>query len=194
MDSLVYHQRWLGVDEAGRGPLAGPVTAAAVILPEGFIISGLNDSKKLSDKQRQELETKIKAQALRWSVGWATVEEIDALNILRASQLAMRRAVAGCGDVHALVLIDGPYLIGSGHSEIAIVKGDAKVQQIAAASILAKEARDREMKNLDKLYPGYGLAKHMGYPTKSHVEALKVLGVTPIHRKSFGPVKACLSK
>lgn len=194
MSSLVFSQRWLGVDEAGRGPLAGPVTAAAVIIPENFKISGLNDSKKLSDKRRRDIEIQIKAQALRWSVGWATVEEIDRLNILRASQLAMRRAVAGCGDMHALVLIDGPYQIGSGHAEFAIVKGDAKVQQIAAASILAKEARDREMKNLDKIYPGYGLAKHMGYPTKSHVEALKVLGATPIHRKSFGPVKACFIK
>ena len=194
MSFLVYHQRWLGVDEAGRGPLAGPVNAAAVILPENCKITGLNDSKKLSDKQRRELEEEIKAHAIRWAIGWASVEEVDSLNILRASQLAMRRAVAGCGDINALVLIDGPYQIGSGHAEVAIVKGDEKVQQIAAASILAKEARDREMKILDKLYPGYGLAKHMGYPTKSHVDAIKRLGITPIHRKSFGPVKAFLIK
>lgn len=183
---------WIGVDEAGRGPLAGPVTAAAVVFVPGTVIAEVADSKILSAKRRGALEVEIKRQALRWGVGWATPEEIDQLNILQASLLAMRRAIASCGMFGGIVLADGNQLPRSGYDEWAIVKGDSKVLQISAASILAKEARDREMRRLDAIYPGYGLAGHMGYPTKQHCEALMRLGPTPIHRRSFGPVRLAI--
>lgn len=183
---------WIGVDEAGRGPLAGPVTAAAVVFFPGKVIAEVADSKILSSKKRAGLEEKIKSQAFRWGVGWATPEEIDRLNILQASLLAMRRAIAVCGMSGGIVLADGNQLPRSGYDEWAIVKGDSKVMEISAASILAKEARDREMRRLDAIYPGYGLAGHMGYPTKKHCEALMRLGATPIHRRSFAPVRLAI--
>lgn len=183
----------LGVDEAGRGPLAGPVTAAAVALPPGAEKWGLGDSKVLGARRRGELESRIKAEAVFWALGWASPEEIDRLNILEATMLAMRRAVAGCGVLRAWVLVDGPRCPRSGFDELAVVKGDAKVREISAASILAKQARDAEMRRLDAMHPGYGLAIHMGYPTRQHREALELLGPAPIHRRSFGPVRAAIA-
>jgi ribonuclease HII len=183
----------VGVDEAGRGPLAGPVFAGAVVLPMNHRIIGLADSKTLSQKKLISLELEIKEKALRWGIGIASVEEIDFLNILNASLLAMRRAVRVCGVVRGLLLVDGNRSPQSGYAEELIVKGDAKVEEISAASILAKVARDREMQNLDTLYPVYGLAHHMGYPTKEHCLALRIHGASPIHRKTFGPVRAVLS-
>lgn len=179
----------VGVDEAGRGPLAGPVTAAAVVFRPGHSILEVADSKTLSEKKRVELERLIKKESLCWAVGWASPEEIDQVNILQASLLAMRRAIAGCGIVRGLVLVDGIHCPRSGHDEWAIVKGDSKVAEISAASILAKQARDAEMRRLDVLHPGYGFAVHMGYPTAQHREAMAALGVTNIHRKKFGPVR-----
>jgi ribonuclease HII len=184
----------IGVDEAGRGPLAGPVVAGAVVLPKKHGIVGLADSKTLSEKKRDALELVIKAKALRWGIGVASVEEIDEMNILQASLLAMRRAVAACGVFSGILLVDGNQSPRSGYAEELIVKGDTKVEEISAASILAKVARDREMLRLDALYPEYGLAGHMGYPTKAHCEALLRHGATPIHRKTFGPVRAVLFK
>ena len=182
-----------GVDEAGRGPLAGPVMAAAVILDPLRPIAGLADSKKLSERRRDALEAEIKEKALAWSVACAEVEEIDALNILHASMLAMQRAILALNPAPLLALIDGnrcPSPLPC-RSE-AIVKGDQTVPAISAASILAKVARDRELLTLEDLYPGYGFAKHKGYPTKDHVAALEKLGVTPIHRRSFEPVRRLL--
>lgn len=177
-----------GVDEVGRGPLCGPVTAAAVILDPAHIPEGLNDSKALSHKRRAALEIEIKASAL-WCVAHASVEEIDALNILQASHLAMCRAIAGLSRIPDFVLVDGnrlpkDLLIPAQ----ALVKGDAKSVSISAASILAKEARDRLMVDLAQQYPGYGWEKNAGYPTKDHLDALQKLGVTPAHRRSFRPV------
>ena len=185
--------RWIaGVDEVGRGPLAGGVVAAAVILDPATPIPGLNDSKKLSDKQRQELVMLIKEHALALSIGRSSVEEIDSLNILQASLLAMQRAVEALPRRPQLVYVDGNHLPNWRFQAKAIVRGDAKIPTIAAASILAKVTRDCEMEALDSLYPGYGLAKHKGYPTKQHLEALAKLGPSPIHRKSFAPVSALL--
>ncbi|MBI2379987.1 MAG: ribonuclease HII [Gammaproteobacteria bacterium] len=183
-----------GIDEVGRGPLAGPVMAAAVILDPAKPITGLTDSKKLSEKQRERLFPLIQERALAWAVGRAEVEEIDAINILQASLLAMQRAVAGLpiAPVHALV--DGNRCPALPCTAQAIVKGDLTEPAISAASILAKVVRDREMAELDTVYPGYGLAKHAGYPTASHLEALARLGVSPIHRRSFGPVKRLLMR
>lgn len=182
-----------GVDEAGRGPLAGPVMAAAVILDIERPIAGLADSKKLSERNRGMLEVEIMEKALAWSVARAEVEEIDTLNILHATMLAMQRAVIALNPLPQLVLIDGnrcpPDL--PCRSE-AIVKGDQTVAAISAASILAKVARDRELLELDEQYPGYGFAKHKGYPTKDHVAALEKLGITPIHRRTFDPVRRML--
>lgn len=178
-----------GVDEAGRGPLAGPVCAAAVILDPENPIKGLADSKKLTAKKREALEPLIKARALAWCVAWGSVEEIDRLNILQATMLAMTRAVEGLSVRPQLVLVDGnrtPRL--PMHAE-AIVKGDALVPAISAASILAKTARDRLMADLAKQYPGYGFEVHAGYGTKRHLEALRALGPTPEHRRSFAPVR-----
>lgn len=185
--------RWIaGTDEVGRGPLAGDVVAAAVILDPATPIPGLNDSKKLSDKQRQELVILIKEHALALSIGRSSVVEIDSLNILQASLLAMRRAVEALPRPPQLVYVDGNHIPDWRFEAKAIVRGDAKMPAIAAASVLAKVTRDREMEALDSLYPGYGLAKHKGYPTKQHLEALAKLGPSPIHRKSFAPVSAVL--
>lgn len=182
-----------GVDEVGRGPLAGPVVAAAVILDPENPVMGLADSKALSEKKRDALFPEICEKALAWSIGRAEVEEIDELNILHASLLAMQRAVMGLSIHPDHALIDGnrcPLHLPC--VSTAVIKGDSRVEAIAAASIIAKVTRDREMVELDKAYPHYGLAGHKGYPTKVHVAALKEYGVTPIHRRSFGPVKAVL--
>jgi ribonuclease HII len=178
-----------GIDEAGRGPLAGPVTAAAVMLDPDWPIAGLADSKRLSAARRAALETEIQARALAWSVASASPAEIDALNILQASLLAMRRAVLGLSRVPDLALVDGNRCPALECPVQAIVGGDGKVAAIAAASILAKVARDRELVRLDALYPGYGLASHKGYPTADHLAALRALGPSPIHRRSFRPVR-----
>ncbi len=182
-----------GVDEVGRGPLAGPVVAAAVILDPARPIPGLADSKKLTEKRRELLSGQIREQALAWSLGRAEVEEIDRINILQASLLAMQRAVEGLSVAPHKALVDGNKLPRLACLAQAIVGGDSSVEAISAASIIAKVARDRELVGLDSQYPGYGLAKHKGYPTKFHMEALRNLGVTPIHRRSFGPVKRLLN-
>ncbi len=182
-----------GVDEVGRGPLAGPVVTAAVILDPQNPIEGLMDSKVLSEKKREALEPIIKKNALAWAIGRCEVEEIDQHNILQATMIAMQRAVAGLEQQPDKVLVDGNRTPDFGIPAEAIVKGDQSVPEICAASILAKVCRDREMVELDKVYPGYGLAKHKGYPTKAHVEALQRQGVTSIHRRSFGPVKKLLA-
>ncbi len=178
-----------GVDEVGRGPLAGDVVAAAVILDPRRPIVGLADSKKLSEKRRESLFVEIQEKALAWSVARASVEEIDCLNILQASLLAMKRAVETLHLQPEHVLVDGNRLPRWRYRAEAVVKGDDRVPAIAAASILAKVIRDRELVELDARYPGYGLAGHKGYPTATHLAALRRLGVTPIHRRSFGPVK-----
>ncbi|MBF0255309.1 MAG: ribonuclease HII [Gammaproteobacteria bacterium] len=178
-----------GVDEVGRGPLIGAVVTAAVILDPRQPIVGLNDSKKLSEKRREQLALEIKAKALAWALGRAEAAEIDALNILQASLLAMRRAVEALSIQPTEVLIDGNRIpVGLQMPARAIVGGDALEPAISAASILAKTARDAEMLQLDARYPGYGLAKHKGYPTRDHIQALIQLGPTPQHRRSFGPV------
>lgn len=182
-----------GVDEAGRGPLAGPVVTAAVILDPNRLIVGLADSKKLSTRQRQRLEIEIQTTALAWAVGRAEVDEIDRLNILQATMLAMRRAVEALSIRPDHVLVDGNRCPKLSVSVRAIVKGDQRVAAISAASILAKEARDREMVTLDSRYPGYGFAIHKGYPTRVHREALQRLGVCPIHRASYAPVRKQLA-
>lgn len=181
-----------GVDEVGRGPLAGPVVAAAVILNPDKPIDGLMDSKKLSENKRDLLSDLIKERALSWSLGRAEVSEIDEINILQASLLAMQRAVAGLSIQPELALIDGNKLPDLKCRAEAIIKGDSKIPAISAASIIAKVARDLEMQELDKLYPEYGLAKHKGYPTKTHIEALSVHGVSPIHRISYKPVRLAM--
>lgn len=181
-----------GVDEVGRGPLAGPVIAAAVILDQKNHIEGLADSKTLSCRRREELSSIIKHQAIAWAIGRAEVEEIDDINILQASLLAMSRAVGLLKINPTLVLVDGNKLPKLNCSARAIIKGDSKIAEISAASIVAKVARDSEMVALDQQYPGYGLGKHKGYPTKAHIQALQELGVTAIHRKSFNPVKKLL--
>ena len=178
-----------GVDEVGRGPLAGDVVAAAVILDPANPIAGLDDSKKLSEKKREFLFDLIRQQSLSYCVARASVAEIDELNILHASLLAMKRAVEGLATQPEHVLVDGNRLPQWHYSSEAVVKGDSRHAAIAAGSILAKVVRDREMVELDGVYPGYGLARHKGYPTKAHVEALDKLGVTPIHRRTFGPVR-----
>ena len=179
--------RTAGCDEVGRGPLAGDVVAAAVILGSS-VPDGLNDSKKLTERKRERLFDEIKASALAWSIGRASVEEIDRLNILNASLLAMKRAVESLSQLPDHVLVDGNKLPAWQFSAEAIAGGDGSIPCISAASVLAKVTRDREMVELDEKYPGYGLAKHKGYPTAQHLGALVRLGVTPIHRRSFGPV------
>lgn len=181
-----------GVDEAGRGPLAGDVVAAAVILNPAKPIAGLDDSKKLSEKKRLYLFDKIRDQALCYSVARASAAEIDELNILQASLLAMKRAVETLSLQPDRVLVDGNRLPKWRYRAEAIVQGDSLVAQISAASILAKVTRDAEMKELDAKYPGYGFIQHKGYPTKLHMEALARLGVSAIHRLSFAPVKLWL--
>ncbi len=183
-----------GVDEVGRGPLAGPVVAAAVILDPKNPIDGLADSKKLSKKQREKLYDEIKSKALAWSIARAEATEIDELNILQASLVAMSRAVAALPISPEHVLVDGNKLPEINCSAEAIIKGDEKIPAISAASIIAKVARDREMDEMDIEYPGYGFSKHSGYPTKIHLQALQELGVTPIHRRSFGPVRRQLER
>jgi ribonuclease HII len=178
-----------GVDEVGRGPLAGPVVAAAVILDPARPIAGLADSKVLSEQKREELVILIRERAIAWAVGRAEIEEIDQINILQASLLAMRRAVLALSTQPEFALIDGNRCPALPCPAEAIIKGDATVAVISAASILAKVSRDQEMVELDLQYPGYGFAKHKGYPTKAHLAALSTLGITPIHRRSFGPVK-----
>ena len=186
-----------GVDEAGRGPLAGPVFAAAVILDAARPIEGLKDSKQLSPAARERLQARIRSDALAWSVAWADAEEIDALNILGATHLAMRRALLGLALRPGFVRVDGnrlPPLADLGLRGEAIVKGDSKVPAISAASILAKCARDELVLALDGLYPGYRLAEHKGYPTPTHLAALRALGASPIHRRSFAPVRAVIEE
>lgn len=183
-----------GVDEVGRGPLAGDVVAAAVILDPARPIPGLRDSKKLSPGRREELALLIMEQAQAWSVARASVAEIDELNILQASLLAMHRAVKALEPQPSYVLVDGNRLPRWDYPSEPVVKGDDRVPAIAAASILAKVQRDRELVELERQYPGYGFAAHKGYPTASHLEALRTLGVTPVHRRSFGPVRALLSE
>lgn len=177
-----------GVDEAGRGPLAGPVVAAAVILDPTNPVEGLNDSKKLSAKRRELLAIEIRAKALAWSVAEATVEEIDAINILQASMLAMRRAVEGLVVKPVRALIDGNRCPALACKAEAIVGGDGKMESIAAASILAKTTRDAGMRELHVAYPHYGFDRHMGYPTAFHLQALRDYGASPVHRRSFAPV------
>ena len=181
-----------GVDEAGRGPLAGPVVAAAVILDPLNPISGLNDSKKLSAKRRDALAVEIRAKALAWSVAEASVEEIDRINILQASLLAMRRAVEGLKIAPEKALIDGNHCPLLGCPAEAIVGGDGKVASIAAASILAKTVRDAGMLLLHAEYPMYGFDRHMGYPTAFHLQALREHGPSPVHRRSYAPVAQLL--
>ncbi|MGB5260274.1 MAG: ribonuclease HII [Gammaproteobacteria bacterium] len=181
--------RVAGVDEAGRGPLAGPVIAGAVILDPARPIDGLNDSKRLSAARRERLYEEICERALAWSIGRAEVEEIDRINILQATLLAMQRAVQGLVPAAEYVLVDGNRCPGFACPSQAVVRGDSRVAAISAASIMAKVTRDREMIEMDRLFPGYGLAQHKGYPSKLHIEALKLLGVTPIHRRSYAPVR-----
>lgn len=181
-----------GVDEAGRGPLAGDVIAAAVILDPQQPIEGLADSKTLTEKRRESLYENIIGRARCYSIARASVEEIDRLNILQASLLAMARAVEGLGLQPGYVLVDGNRLPKWRYRSQAVVKGDAKVAAISAASILAKVTRDREMYLLDTHYPGYGFAAHKGYGTRQHMEALRRLGPTAVHRRSFKPVLNCL--
>ncbi len=186
--------RIAGVDEAGRGPLAGPVIAGAVILDPGKPIEGLRDSKRLSASRRDELFDQIRERALAWAVGRADVEEIDRINILQATMLAMSRAVEALQPYADHALIDGNRCPDLSCTSQAIIKGDSKVPAISAASIMAKVTRDREMLDLDMRYPGYGLAQHKGYPSKAHIEALENLGVTPVHRRSYAPVRRIIER
>ena len=181
-----------GVDEAGMSPLAGPVAAVAVIFPRGARLPGVDDSKKLDPRERERLAPIIREAAVACSVAFAEVEEIDRLNIFWAGLLAMRRAVAGLATIPEHVLVDGRRLRGLAIPQQPIVKGDAKSLSIAAASILAKTARDARMTELDGTYPGYGFAQHKGYPVRAHVEVLRKLGACPIHRRSFAPVRETL--
>jgi ribonuclease HII len=181
-----------GVDEAGRGPWAGPVSAAAVILDPARVPDGLNDSKKLSAKARDALEIEIKASALAWAVGMASVEEIAELNILHATGLAMRRAVEALSITPVFALVDGNYKFKLPCEIKTVVKGDSISSSIAAASILAKAARDRLMIEMDTVYPGYGFASHKGYHASVHVEALRSLGPCAIHRRGWEPVRLAL--
>lgn len=174
-----------GTDEAGRGPLAGPVFAAACILPVDIVIEGLNDSKKISEKKREKLFDVIKEKALSYCIASASVEEIDGLNILNASQLAMRRAVEGLELSADLVLVDGNVARDFKIPAVTVVKGDSISPSIAAASILAKVSRDRYCYEMDKEYPQYGFAKHKGYGTKEHMTAVRTYGPSPVHRMSF---------
>ncbi|MCY1433469.1 Ribonuclease HII [compost metagenome] len=192
LDFTLVEELVAGVDEVGRGPLCGPVVTAAVILDPLRPILGLNDSKKLTEARREKLFDEIRDKALAWCIGRAEVEEIDRLNILQATFLAMQRAVEGLHIQPRLALIDGNRCPKLAVPSAPVIQGDAKVPAIAAASILAKVSRDREMAELDLIYPGYGLAGHKGYPTPAHLEALRRLGPTVIHRRSFAPVRALL--
>ena len=183
-----------GVDEAGRGPLAGAVFAAAVILDPNQPIQGLADSKKLSEKRREQLEIDIKERSLAWAIAYADAAEIDRLNILQATLLAMQRAVAGLAIMPTRALIDGNRCPPLKMEAQAIVKGDATVPEISAASILAKTARDAEMRLLHARFPQYGFAQHKGYPTPIHLAALQRYGACPEHRRSFAPVAQILNQ
>jgi len=183
-----------GVDEAGRGPLAGPVYAAAVILNSQRPIVGLADSKKISEKKREQLALEIRQHATAWAISTASAEEIDEINILRASLLAMRRAVEALSLRPHEVLVDGLYCPETGIPSRAIVKGDSSVAEISAASILAKTARDAAMYEMHERLPQYGFAVHKGYPTAAHIAALNLYGVSSEHRKSFGPVRRLLQE
>ena len=183
-----------GVDEAGRGPLAGAVFAAAVILDPARPVQGLADSKLLDPARRGRLAEAIRRDALAWAVASATVAEIDELNILRASLAAMARAVECLGVDPGEVVVDGLHVPGTRWPERAVVKGDRLVPAISAASILAKTARDAEMAELDLRFPGYGFARHKGYPTPEHLAALRSLGPCEIHRRSFGPVREAIAQ
>lgn len=183
-----------GVDEAGRGPLAGPVFAAAVVLDAGDPVVGLADSKALSAKRRQVLADAIRARALDWAVAYATVEEIDRLNILRASLLAMRRAIEQLTVIPTEVLVDGLHCPEIAYRIRAVVRGDATVAAISAASILAKTERDAEMLRLHRRFPEYGFDRHKGYPTPGHLDALRRHGVCEVYRRSFSPVRNLLER
>ena len=183
-----------GVDEAGRGPWAGPVSAAAVILNPDDLPPGIDDSKALTEKRRAALEPEIKARALAWGVGFASVEEIEELNILHATGLAMCRAIEALSIKPAIALVDGNYRFKLPCDVTTVVKGDSLSLSIAAASILAKTARDRLMIELDGQYPGYGFASHKGYNAPLHQQALKALGPCPAHRPSWAPIKALLAE
>lgn len=191
---LIPDGRVAGVDEAGRGPLAGPVVAGAVILDPHNPIDGLQDSKRLTAARREVLYVEIQEKALAWAVASADVGEIDRINILQATMLAMQRAVGALQPAAQHALIDGNRCPVLACPAQAIVKGDSRVAAISAASIMAKVTRDREMLSLDLQYPGYGLARHKGYPSKAHIEALENLGVTPIHRLSYAPVRRVMER
>ncbi|HEY2179510.1 MAG TPA: ribonuclease HII [Caulobacteraceae bacterium] len=182
-----------GLDEAGRGPWAGPVAAAAVILSERHRLKGLDDSKRLTPEQREDLEPAIKARAIAWAVAFASVEEIATLNILQATGLAMRRAVAGLAHTPAFALVDGDYAFDLPCPISTVVGGDGISASIAAASILAKTARDRLMRAMDEAYPGYGFAAHKGYGVPAHARALKALGPCAIHRLAWRPVQLAIA-
>ncbi|MDT8895052.1 ribonuclease HII [Halomonas sp. I1] len=189
-----YHgERLAGVDEVGRGPLVGPVVAAAVILDPADPITGLTDSKKLTARRREALDAEIRERALAWSVAEASADEIDTLNIYHATHLAMRRAIDALSPAAEYLLVDGNRLPGHHVPGQAVVKGDARHASIAAASILAKVARDAGMQALNARHPDYGFARHKGYPTREHLAALERLGPLPEHRRSFGPVKRQLA-
>ncbi len=179
-----------GVDEAGRGPLAGPVVSAAVILKPQANLIGLNDSKKLSVAKRQSLSSEIKICAIDWSIGLATVQEIDDINILRASLLSMERAIKNLSEVPEKVIVDGQYVPEIDIPCEAIIRGDSVEESIMAASILAKVERDKIMLQLDKKYPNYRFGQHKGYPTKIHIDALREFGPCKEHRQSFKPIKS----
>ncbi|MFL2555465.1 MAG: ribonuclease HII [Gammaproteobacteria bacterium] len=183
-----------GVDEVGRGPLAGPVVAAAVVLDKDNDIPNICDSKKLSSKNRTIISENIKLNSLDWSIGRAEVEEIDELNILQASLLAMERAVQNLKINFDIVLVDGQHVPKTDIKAIAVIKGDNFVPAISAASIIAKVERDNEMIELDKIYPNYGFSAHKGYPTKQHIESLEKLGITAIHRRTFSPVNKYINR
>ena len=191
---LIPDGRVAGVDEAGRGPLAGPVVAGAVILDPHNPIDGLQDSKRLTAARREVLYVEIQEKALAWAVASADVGEIDRINILQATMLAMQRAVGALQPAAEHALIDGNRCPILACPAQAIVKGDSRVAAISAASIMAKVTRDREMLSLDLQYPGYGLAQHKGYPSKAHIEALENLGVTPIHRLTYAPVRRVMER
>jgi ribonuclease HII len=188
-----------GVDEAGRGPLAGPVVAAAVILDPSREVDGLADSKALSPARRERLAPTIRERSLAWGLGWADASEVDALNVLQATMLAMRRALLALQVPPSHVIVDGnrcPELGGLGFecTGEAVVQGDAKIASVSAASIIAKVARDAHMRELDVRYPGYGFSVHKGYPTAAHLAALRRLGPSAVHRRSFAPVQSCLPR
>lgn len=184
--------RVCGVDEAGRGPLAGPVAAAAVILPPGCDIRGINDSKKLTPERREELYERITAMAVDYHIAHVGVPAIDKLNILQASLLAMKRAIQGLSAAPGLVLVDGKFAVPLALPQYVVRGGDALSVSIAAASILAKVSRDRQMIEYEELYQGYGFARHKGYGTAEHIDALRRLGPCPIHRRSFEPVRGMM--